>query len=118
MSKGRALRALVEQRLAAAAQEIFGLFETTIAEYEEELGRSREEELGRSREEELGRSRKEELGHREEDEGHRERRDTALGPHLRLHRAVLPVDVQQVLVIKQEVPPEQQEWSSIVDQQE
>ncbi|XP_044028063.1 zinc finger and SCAN domain-containing protein 2-like isoform X2 [Siniperca chuatsi] len=35
------LRALVEQRLTAAAEEIFGLFERTIAEYEEELCRQR-----------------------------------------------------------------------------
>ncbi|XP_039677173.1 zinc finger protein 79-like [Perca fluviatilis] len=43
MSKVRMLRALVKQRLTAAAEEIFGLFEATIAEYEEELCRSKEE---------------------------------------------------------------------------
>ena len=43
MSKVRMLRALVKQRLTAAAEEIFGLFETTIAEYEEERCRSKEE---------------------------------------------------------------------------
>ncbi|XP_068440765.1 zinc finger and SCAN domain-containing protein 31-like isoform X3 [Clinocottus analis] len=43
MSKVKVLRALVNQRLAAAAEEIFGLFEKTIAEYEEELSSSREE---------------------------------------------------------------------------
>ncbi len=32
----------MEQRLAAAAEEIFGLFERTMAEYEEELSRSKE----------------------------------------------------------------------------
>lgn len=37
------LRSLVEQRLTAAAEEIFGLFERTIAEYEEELCRTKEE---------------------------------------------------------------------------
>ncbi|XP_032378139.1 gastrula zinc finger protein XlCGF8.2DB, partial [Etheostoma spectabile] len=52
--------------LTAAAEEIFGLFERTIAEYEEEL---------------------------------------------RLHTA----DVQHLLVVKEEVPPEQQEWSSSLD---
>jgi len=36
MSKGPALRALVSRTLAAAAEEIFGLFERTIAEYEAE----------------------------------------------------------------------------------
>lgn len=39
MSKVQMLRAFVNQRLTAAAEEIFGLFERTIAEYEEELGR-------------------------------------------------------------------------------
>lgn len=39
MSKVQVLRALVEQRLAAAAEEIFGLFEDAIAEYEAEKDR-------------------------------------------------------------------------------
>nr|XP_033493236.1 uncharacterized protein LOC117263726 isoform X2 [Epinephelus lanceolatus] len=43
MSKAQILRASVKQRLTAAAEEIFGLFERTIAEYEEELSRSKEE---------------------------------------------------------------------------
>lgn len=43
MSKVQLFRSLVKQRLAAAAEEIFGLFERAVAEYEEELGRSREE---------------------------------------------------------------------------
>ncbi|XP_049891285.1 uncharacterized protein LOC126384325 isoform X6 [Epinephelus moara] len=37
MSKVQMLRAFVNQRLTAAAEEIFELFETTIAEYEEKL---------------------------------------------------------------------------------
>ncbi|XP_044043437.1 zinc finger protein 594-like isoform X5 [Siniperca chuatsi] len=37
MSKVQTLRAFVSQRLSAAAEEIFELFERTIAEYEEEL---------------------------------------------------------------------------------
>lgn len=41
MCKIRALRALVNQRLSTAVEEIFGLFETTIAEYEEEIERQR-----------------------------------------------------------------------------
>ncbi|XP_033841030.1 oocyte zinc finger protein XlCOF8.4-like [Periophthalmus magnuspinnatus] len=44
MSKAHALRALVQERLTAAAEEIFALFERTIAEYEEELRRSKQEE--------------------------------------------------------------------------
>ncbi|XP_034042840.1 gastrula zinc finger protein XlCGF57.1-like [Thalassophryne amazonica] len=43
MSKVQILRALVTQRLNAAAEEIFGLFERTFAEYEAELCRSKEE---------------------------------------------------------------------------
>ncbi|XP_061528666.1 ras-responsive element-binding protein 1-like [Phycodurus eques] len=37
------LKELVRERLIAAADEIFGLFERTIASYEEQLGRAREE---------------------------------------------------------------------------
>ncbi|XP_071356745.1 gastrula zinc finger protein xFG20-1-like [Trachinotus anak] len=43
MAKVQELRALVEQRLAAAAAEILGLFERTVAEYERELSRSEQE---------------------------------------------------------------------------
>ncbi|XP_078123383.1 uncharacterized protein LOC144528581 [Sander vitreus] len=91
MCKVQMLRALVEQRLTAAAEEIFGLFERTIAEYEEELCRSKEE-----------------------NERQRELLDAVFNPQLRLHRA----DVQQLSMVKDWVPPEQQECSSSVDQQE
>ncbi|KAJ0064608.1 hypothetical protein NL108_011357 [Boleophthalmus pectinirostris] len=43
MSKGQMLKDLVNARLTAAAEEIFALFERSIAEYEEELRRSKEE---------------------------------------------------------------------------
>ncbi|XP_028456203.1 zinc finger protein 316-like isoform X2 [Perca flavescens] len=79
MSKVQILRALVKQRLTAAAEEIFGLFERTIAEYEEERCRSKEE-----------------------NERQRKRLDA---------------DVQQLSVREEEVPPEQREWSSSLDQQ-
>ncbi|XP_049923476.1 zinc finger protein 177-like [Epinephelus moara] len=91
MSKVQMLRSLVKQRLTAAAEEIFGLVERTIAEYEEELCRSKEE-----------------------NERQRKLLDAVFNPQLRLHRA----DVQQLLVVKEEVPPEQQEWSSSVDQED
>ncbi|XP_032363702.1 golgin subfamily A member 6-like protein 22 [Etheostoma spectabile] len=91
MCKVQMLRALVEQRLTAAAEEIFGLFERTIAEYEEELCRSKEE-----------------------NERQRELLDAVFNPQLRVHRA----DVEQLMVVKEEVPPKQQECSSSVDQQE
>uniref|UniRef100_A0A3Q3M179 C2H2-type domain-containing protein n=1 Tax=Labrus bergylta TaxID=56723 RepID=A0A3Q3M179_9LABR len=43
MSKVQMMRAFVNQRLTDAAEEIFDLFEGTIAEYEEQLRRSKEE---------------------------------------------------------------------------
>ncbi|XP_061539417.1 gastrula zinc finger protein XlCGF57.1-like [Phycodurus eques] len=43
MCKVQMLRELVKQRLNVAVEEIFELFERTIAEYEEELSRSKEE---------------------------------------------------------------------------
>ncbi|XP_061617106.1 zinc finger and SCAN domain-containing protein 31-like [Phyllopteryx taeniolatus] len=43
MCKVQILRALVNQRLNAAVEEIFVAFETTMAEYEEELCRSKQE---------------------------------------------------------------------------
>ncbi|XP_045904811.1 uncharacterized protein LOC123970659 [Micropterus dolomieu] len=84
MSKVQTLRAFVQQRLSAAAEEIFELFERTIAEYEEELC------------------------------GQRKLLDAVFKPEVRLHRA----DVQLLLVSKEEVPPEQQQWSSSLDQED
>lgn len=43
MCKVRILRKLVTQRLNLALEEIFELFERTIADYEEELCRTKEE---------------------------------------------------------------------------
>ncbi|XP_033492635.1 uncharacterized protein LOC117263429 [Epinephelus lanceolatus] len=86
MSNVQVLRELVKQRLTAAAEEIFGLFDRTIAEYEEELSRSKEE-----------------------NERQQKLLDAVLNPQLRLHRA----DAQQLLlsVVKEEGPTEQQEGS-------
>ncbi|XP_073319147.1 uncharacterized protein [Pagrus major] len=84
MSKVQTLRVFVKQRLTAAAEEIFELFERTIAEYEEELGR------------------------------HRKLLDAVFKPQVQLHRA----DVQQLLGSEEEVPPEQQDWSSSLDQED
>ena len=60
------LRASVTQRLTAAAEEIFVLFERSIAEYEEELSRSKEE-----------------------NERQRKLLDAVFNPQLQLHRAGL-----------------------------
>lgn len=43
MSKVQQLRCSVKQRLTEAAEDIFVLFERTIAEYEEQLSRSTQE---------------------------------------------------------------------------
>ncbi|XP_078112518.1 uncharacterized protein LOC144521783 isoform X2 [Sander vitreus] len=91
MSKVQMLRALVEQRLTAAAEEIFGLFERTIAEYEEELCRSKKE-----------------------NERQQKLLDAVLNHEVQIQRT----DVQQLLVDKDWVPPEQQEWSSSLDQED
>nr|XP_033933527.1 zinc finger protein 184-like [Pseudochaenichthys georgianus] len=85
------LLSLVKQRLTATVEEIFVLFERTIAEYEEELSRSKQE-----------------------NERHRKLLDAVLQPQLQIHRA----DIQQLVVVKVEVPPEQQEWSSSLDQED
>ncbi|KAM6925923.1 uncharacterized protein PEZ65_009540 [Lycodopsis pacificus] len=91
MSKLEMLRALVNQRLTAVGEEIFGLFERTIAEYEEELSRSKED-----------------------NKRQRELLDAVLNPEVRIQRA----HVQQLLLVKEEVPSEQQEWSSSLDQED
>ncbi|XP_034070936.1 zinc finger protein 771-like [Gymnodraco acuticeps] len=85
------LLSLVKQRLTAAAEDIFVLFERTIAKYEEELSRSKQE-----------------------NERHRKLLDAVLQPQLQIHRA----DVQQLVVVKEEVPPAQQEWSSSLDRED
>ncbi|KAK7889198.1 hypothetical protein WMY93_024758 [Mugilogobius chulae] len=64
--KGDKLRSLMSERLTAAAEEIFSLFERTIVEYEEELSRSKDEN-----------QRKQQL------------LDSLLNPQIRLHRSDL-----------------------------
>ncbi|XP_071062662.1 zinc finger protein 79-like [Pseudochaenichthys georgianus] len=92
MSKVQMLLSLKKQRLtAAAAEEICALFEKTIAELEEELSLSKEEN-----------KRLQKL------------LDAVLQPQLRIHRA----DVQQLVVVKEELLPDQQEWSTSLDQED
>ncbi|XP_041664508.1 zinc finger protein 550-like [Cheilinus undulatus] len=88
MSKVQMLRSLVNQRLTAAAEEIFELFERTIAEYEEELGRSKENQ--------------------------RKGVEAAINPGEELHRA----DVQQLMMTKEEALPDQWKWSHSPDHKE
>ncbi|XP_071059975.1 zinc finger protein ZFP2-like [Pseudochaenichthys georgianus] len=80
---------LKKQRLTAAAEEIFALFETTIAELEEELSLSKEENKRLQKQ-----------------------LDAVLQPPLRIQRA----DVQ--VVVKEEVLPDQQEWSTSLHQED
>ncbi|XP_071060557.1 zinc finger protein 79-like [Pseudochaenichthys georgianus] len=91
MSKVQMLLSLKKQRLTAAAEEIFALFEKTIAELEEELSLSKEE-----------------------NERLQKLLDAVLQPQLRIHRA----DVQLLEVVKEEVLPDQQEWSTSLDQED
>ncbi|XP_078146342.1 uncharacterized protein LOC139921417 [Centroberyx gerrardi] len=78
------LRASVKQRLTAAVEEIFGLFERTIAEYEEEIDRQRR------------------------------LLEDVLKPEIQINKA----DAPQLLVSEEEVPPEQQDWSPSLDQED
>ncbi|XP_060915245.1 zinc finger protein 771-like [Labrus mixtus] len=90
MSKVQMLRSFVNQRLTAAAEEIFELLEKTIAEYEERLDRSEE-----NQDKNIG---------LEED----------FSRDLELHTA----EVQQLLVRKEEFPLEQRNWSPTLDQED
>ncbi|XP_054626309.1 zinc finger and SCAN domain-containing protein 12-like [Dunckerocampus dactyliophorus] len=87
MCKVQMLRALVNERLTAAVEEIFVVLERTIAEYEEELSRTKEE-----------------------NERQRQLLDAAFRkPQVELDRA----DISEG-----HLPPEQQDWSSRMEQEE
>ncbi|XP_061743968.1 zinc finger protein OZF-like [Nerophis ophidion] len=92
MCKVKKLRALMEQRLNAVVEEIFGLFERTIAEYEEELSRTRREEG---------------------------RQVDVLEAVFQSQAVLHTAEIQQVTVESQEESPSQeQEWSFTVGQKE
>ncbi|XP_061748947.1 gastrula zinc finger protein XlCGF52.1-like [Nerophis ophidion] len=90
MSTLQMLRALVDQRLTAAVEEIFVVLERTIAEYQAELSRTKEEN------------------------------NQLLDAVFKKHQVVLHrTDVQQVSAEShEEIPSKQQEWSSSVGQKE
>ncbi|XP_062237804.1 zinc finger and SCAN domain-containing protein 21-like [Platichthys flesus] len=90
-----ALREILTERLRAAAEEILAGLEETLAEYEDRVEQS-EREICRQR----------------------RLLDAVMQPVVRLHRAVCPADVQQMIVIKEEVPPKQQQWSPLVDKED
>ncbi|XP_071060532.1 zinc finger protein OZF-like [Pseudochaenichthys georgianus] len=91
MSKVQMLLSLKKQRLTAAVEDIFALFEKTIVEHEEELSLSKEE-----------------------NERLQKLLDAVLQPQLRIHRA----DVQLLEVVKEELLPDHQEWSTSLDQED
>ncbi|XP_053272173.1 zinc finger protein 37 [Pleuronectes platessa] len=85
------LRAMLTERLTVAAEEILAVIEETMAEYEDRVEQS-ELEICRQR----------------------RLLDAVMNPEVRLHRA----DILQLVVSKEEVPSEQQQWSSSVDQED
>ncbi|XP_061834035.1 uncharacterized protein [Nerophis lumbriciformis] len=92
MCKVNQLRMLMEQRLNSVIEEIFGVLERTIAEYEEELSRTKEKT---NRQQKL--------------------LDAVFKPRVVLHKA----DNQHVSVKSQEeIPSQQQEWRSTVGEKE
>ncbi|XP_061834021.1 uncharacterized protein [Nerophis lumbriciformis] len=92
MCKVKKLRALMEQRLNSVVEEIFGLFERTIAEYEEELSSTRKDY-----------------------ERQRHQLDAVLKPPVRLHGA----GIQRVLAESQgEGLSKEQEWRADMGQDE
>nr|XP_023991912.1 zinc finger protein 846-like [Salvelinus alpinus] len=107
----KSLRMLLNRRLKAAVDELFGAVETTIAEYQQELCRSKEEKDRTVAEyqEKMSRSEKENA---------RLQRllDVVLKPKIKLQRLE---DLQQLtLSISEEVSPEQQECSPGLGQED
>ncbi|XP_061895355.1 zinc finger protein 232-like isoform X4 [Entelurus aequoreus] len=91
MFKVRMIRAVMEQRLSAAVEEVFGLFERTILEYEAELSRTKEEY---------------------------ERQRELLVQVRKTYPRLCEAEAQRVSVASQEkVSIEQQEWSSTAGQE-
>ncbi|XP_074543352.1 uncharacterized protein LOC141803288 [Halichoeres trimaculatus] len=86
MFQVQTLRGFINQRLSAAAEEIFELFERTIAEYEEQLCRAKEE-----------------------NQRQKKLLDAGFNPQLRPQSPACPADVQQMSKSKEELLPEQQE---------
>ncbi|XP_070707310.1 zinc finger protein 260-like [Pempheris klunzingeri] len=89
MSKLQRRRALLTRRRDVADEEIFGLFETTLAGFKEELSPVKENEHSHKLQ------------------------DAVLNPKAQLHSPVFPANIQQLLVIKEEDPPQ---WSPNLEQ--
>ncbi|XP_056255308.1 zinc finger protein 287-like [Seriola aureovittata] len=90
MSRLQSLKVSIHQRLAAAVEEIFGLLDQTLTEYEEEMNR------------------------------HQKLLDAAFKPEITAQKKGFHAEVQQLLVSQADVSSEQQqqEWSSSLDQED
>ncbi|CAB1441323.1 unnamed protein product, partial [Pleuronectes platessa] len=86
---------MLTERLTAAGEEILARLEETFAEYED-----REERSQRV------------ISHQ------KRLLDDVMKDIVQLQRAVCPADVQQLMVNEEEVPPEQQKWSPLVDRED
>ncbi|XP_024248583.1 zinc finger protein 394 [Oncorhynchus tshawytscha] len=107
----KSLRMLLNRRLKAAVDELFGAVETTIAEYQQELCRSKEEKDRTIAEFQEKMSRSEEVNARLQ-----RLLDVVLKPEIKLQRLE---DLQQLtLSISEEVSPEQQDCSPGLGQEE
>lgn len=90
MARLQGLKVFISQRLTAAVDDILGHLEKTILEYEEETERR-----------------------------HRDFLDVVLTAEMKQHGAVLPVDIQQRLVGKEEAPVgQQQDKNSSLDHED
>ncbi|XP_030002770.1 oocyte zinc finger protein XlCOF22-like isoform X3 [Sphaeramia orbicularis] len=119
------LRSLVEQRLSAAAEEIFGLFERTIAEYEEELCRTKEENQRQSQildtvwnqKDLMHKKEKPSLDQEDSEPPTIKEEQAELWTNQEEEEQLIPAsDIHQVLVVKEEVPFDHQDWSPCLDQ--
>ncbi|XP_034090954.1 zinc finger and SCAN domain-containing protein 22-like isoform X1 [Gymnodraco acuticeps] len=123
MSKVQMLLSLKKQRLTVAVEDIFALFEKTMAEHEEELSLSKEEI--KRLQKLLDAALQPELRiHRAGDQpGRLARQDHRTTPVSTLHQSSsIPAphhrDVQLLVVVKEELLPDQQEWSTSLDQED
>ncbi|CAB1434031.1 unnamed protein product [Pleuronectes platessa] len=116
MSAVQLLRVSVHERLSAAAEDV-------LLQVEKGGEKARVPALRAKLTERLALAEYEdrmEQSERSEREIRRQRRllDAVMQPEVRLHRAVYPAEVQQLMVNKEEDPSEQQQLSPLVDQED
>ncbi|XP_056256315.1 zinc finger and SCAN domain-containing protein 2-like isoform X1 [Seriola aureovittata] len=148
MSRLQSLKVFVNQRLTAAVEEIFGHFEKTITEYEEEITRRHREMLDVVQTPEIKQRDVQQLLVCKEEQqewssslDQEDQEDQTQLLHIKEEQEELwtsqegeqlqgqfhnvcvcvsacPADVQQLLIRTEELPPEQQEWISSLDQED